>query len=205
MKHIFFFIIIILSFYNCQKKQPNFTIKGNVSDNSFQKGLDGATINLYEFEIGSTKPTLVSTYTLTSSGDYNFNFIRNKVEKYLITIEKDNYFSVEKSINFTSLTTNSDYVQDFETTAKSWVKIKFINTNQDLSKTIIYGKDEGKENCDGCCPKTAQTISHSTETSFICTNDGNSQYKLTTITDQETKSYSIVTSAFDTVDLVITY
>ena len=88
-------IIFLLALSACKKETPNFTIKGVIEDNSFDKGLNNATLELYEIEVGSKQSTFVSSTKTDVNGNYSFNFPRNKIEKYLISISKENYFTTE--------------------------------------------------------------------------------------------------------------
>ena len=196
------FIVLIL--ISCKKETPNFTLKGIITDICFDKGLDNAVLDLYEIEVGSKKSTFVSSTMTDANGNYSFNFPRNKIEKYLITIAKENYFYTEHEINFSSLTTNNDNIKNYVVNAKSWVNIHFENTDNDLSKTIEFGIEEGKTDCEECCPDTRRVLSQIIDTNIICINNGNSTYSILTITDT-LQTLSINTIAFDTVQLEIPF
>ncbi|MEY2666765.1 MAG: hypothetical protein RLZZ384_936, partial [Pseudomonadota bacterium] len=49
------------------------------------------------------------------------------MEKYILRITKENYFPLEETIYFSSLSLNIDNIRDYSTTAKAWVKLDFIN------------------------------------------------------------------------------
>ena len=205
MIRFFLILLLMFSFFNsCKKEKPNFTIKGIVTDNTFNKALNQAVLNLYEIEVGSKKSTLVSTINSDANGNYSFNFPRNKVEKYLITVSKENYFNTEYEINFSALTTNSDNIRNFDSNAKSWVNIHFDNQDNDLSKTIEFGIQEGKTDCEECCPDTRRVLTKITDTNIVCINNGNSTYSVLTVTDT-LRTFSINTIPFDTVSLEIPF
>ena len=197
-------IIFLLALSACKKETPNFTIKGVIEDNSFDKGLNNATLELYEIEVGSKQSTFVSSTKTDVNGNYSFNFPRNKIEKYLITISKENYFTTEHEINFSSLTTNNDNIKNYVSNAKSWVNIHFNNIDNDQLKTLEYGIEEGKTDCDECCSSTRKVLTQITDTNVICINNGNSNYSIITISDT-IKTFTINTVPFDTVELEIQF
>jgi hypothetical protein len=206
MKLQLFSIAILFSsiFYSCKKETPNFTIKGTITDNGFSIGLNEAKIDLYEVEIGTTSPKLVSSTNSDNNGSYNFNFQRNKIEKYIIKISKINYFDIEDEIQFSSLATNEDNIKNYSIDSKSWVKLHFTNSDNDLSKSIEYGISEGKTDCNECCPASKRTISQIIDTNIFCINNGNSIYSILTITDT-IQTFSINTIPFDTVEINIPF
>lgn len=206
MKVKLFFIAISLFvlFLSCKKETPNFTIKGTITDNGFNIGLNEAKIDLYEIEIGTTTPKLVSSTSSDNTGSYSFNFQRNKIEKYIIKISKTNYFDIENEIQFSSLSTNEDNIKNYSIDSKSWVKLHFTNTDNDLSKSIDYGISEGKNDCDECCSASKRTISQIIDTSITCINNGNSTYSVLTITDT-IQTFSTTTIPFDTVEINIPF
>ena len=204
MKHCIFTLLLFGLLTSCKKETPNFTISGTINDNSFSTGLKNAEIKLYEVEIGTTQEKLILTSSSENNGNYSLNFERNKVEKYILKINKDNYFEKTETIYFSTLTTNNDNIKNYSIDAKAWVNLHFINTNQDLSKSIEYGKTTGKNDCDECCTSTKQTISNTLEENIICINNGNSTYSVLIISDT-LKTYSITTTPFDTVNLEIPF
>lgn len=204
MKYYIFTLLVFGLLTSCKKETPNFTISGTIHDNSFSKGLINAEIKLYEVEIGTTQEKLVLTSSSDNNGNYSLNFERNKVEKYILKINKENYFEKTETIYFSTLTTNNDNIKNYSIDAKSWVNLHFININQDLSKSIEYGKTIGKNDCTECCTSTKETISNTLEENIICINNGNSTYSVLVISDT-LKTYSIITTAFDTVNLEIPF
>lgn len=202
------FVITVLAVVltSCKKGRADFTLKGFVSDETFGGGVSGATINLYEVEAGGFSTTLIGTATL-SDGNYSFTFPRNKAESYTVEVLKNQYFILEESVNFSSMTIEEDNIRNFSISAKSWVNLKFINDNPQQTDALKYIKIDGKQDCVECCPKSEQYLNGAIDTTITCINDGNTTYSYnywvlnTVISGHE----SIVTIPFDTVDLVLHY
>lgn len=204
MKYYIFTLLVFGLLTSCKKETPNFTISGTIHDNSFSTGLKNAEIKLYEIEIGTTKEKLILTSSSDNNGNYSLNFERNKVEKYILKINKDNYFEKTETILFSSLTTNDDNIKNYSVDAKAWVNLHFTNTDQDLSKSIEYGITSGKSDCDECCTPTKQKLTNTLEENIICINNGNSTYSVLIISET-LKTYTITTTPFDTVTLEIPF
>lgn len=204
MKYFIYTFLVLGFLASCKKETPNFTISGKIQDNSFSTGLKNAEIKLYEIEIGTTKEKLILTSSTDNNGNYSLNFERNKVEKYILKINKNNYFEKTETIYFSALTTKEDNIKNYSVDAKAWVNLHFTNTDKDLSKSIEYGITSGKSNCDECCTPTKQTLTNTLEENIICINNGNSTYSVLIISET-LKTYTITTTPFDTVTLEIPF
>ncbi|HIP32657.1 MAG TPA: hypothetical protein EYG86_07850 [Crocinitomicaceae bacterium] len=203
-------LLIILSlslvFASCKKKgKADFILRGAVTNTSFSIGLSGATVRLYSLQAGTTQEQLIGTTSTSSDGTYSFVFPRDNVLSYRLLIEKQNYFSVNSSINFSDMTIENDNVRDFATTAKAWAKLHFIKQSGvgSVNYTIIVGK----KNCDECCSSNQQVLTSISDTSVYCINDGNSVFTYsyfipgTTIVGEKTG----VTIPFDTTEILLTF
>ena len=84
MRYILLSFILVL--FSCKKGTGNFTIKGIITDNSFNKGLDGATASLYQVTSSNSNKVFISSTTVGSDGSYSFVFKRDKVEKYILIV-----------------------------------------------------------------------------------------------------------------------
>ena len=205
MKILYF--LLFLSLISCKKKNASFVVKGIITDETFNKGLSGAEISIYKILTGSTFETLISTTTVASDGSYSFSFDRDKSEKYTIKFTKENYFPIEKSISFSSLSTDNDNLRNYSTTAKSWVKLHFKNIDPNDSDELRYIKQDGKFGCVECCGTTYQYLKGAADTSIYCINDGNTTYSylyaVLNSTNQAIKS--VVTVPFDTTEIYLEY
>jgi hypothetical protein len=205
MKRLFYFLFLAITVISCEKGKANFVLKGTIQDETFSTTLAGATIQLYQVQVGSASETFVSSQTIGSDGTYSFSFPRDNMEKYILRIEKDNYFALEKTVYFSSLTLNSDNIRDYSTTAKAWVKLNFINDPNFGGNQLEYTIQQGKENVDGSCQHGTYTIN--TSTSYYCINDGNQLYSYLYFAfgPNDTGVKSIITTPFDTTELTLTY
>lgn len=206
MKRLLSFILICFLITACKKGKADFTLKGAITDQSFNTGLAGATVKLYEVEAGGGATNLLGTQTITD-GNYSFTFPRNKVESYQLVVTKANYFELNETIFFSELTIKEDNTKDYSIWAKSWVNLVFINSNPQPGDQLQYNRSLGKKDCDECCSAETQLLTGAIDTVITCINDGNTiyayNYWLLGMGINGTKS--ITTPPFDTVDLVLTY
>ena len=203
-----FILIVTMSFMvlSCKKGKADFTLKGVITDLSFNSGLSGATIKLYEVEAGGGAINLIGT-TNVSDGNYSFTFPRNKVESYQLIVEKQNYFDFNETVYFADLTISEDNIRNFSITAKSWVNLHFVNTNPSPTDQLQYIRTQGKKDCEECCPTNNQMLTGAVDTNIYCINDGNTiySYDYWVIGMGINGTKSITTIPFDTVELLLNY
>lgn len=202
-------LVTLLFFVSCKKKELNFSIEGSISDLTLNSNLVGAKISIFQLSLGSTSPTeALDEMIVGNDGRYSFIFPREKAEAYLIKIEKENYFSIEETIPFSSFSTEKTLEKNFSTTAKAWVKIRFVNQSPALSGDILkYIKMNGKSNCSECCSNTEQFLYGVVDSTITCINDGNTNYSFYhwIINTPTQEQHSIYTPAFDTVTYTLAY
>lgn len=202
---LYFFLLSTVALSSCKKGKADFTVKGTISDDTFNGALVGANVKIYEVEAGGGSSNLMGETTISSDGSYSFTFARNMAESYLLTIRKDNYFDRDFVIPFSDLSIEEDNVLNYSSTAKSWARLKFITT--DPQAALKYVKQQGKVDCDDCCDNGENYLNGVQDVTIICPNDGNTLYSyhywlLGTIISGEK---SATTTAFDTVDIVLNY
>jgi predicted nucleic acid-binding Zn-ribbon protein len=210
-KHIYLFFIVLitqLSFNSCKKKNLDFIIKGTLYDGTYQKGLDQGVISIYKVPAGSGDSIFLNSVTVGSDGKYEFKVERDKTERYLIKIRKNNYFNLDSEILFQDLTSENPNERNYTLKAKAWVKLVFNNLNPQLTDELKFIRQEGKIGCAECCTNQYQYITGPTpQTNYICVNDANTNYSyyywVTGTTDSGLKT--IFTPALDTVELVLNY
>lgn len=200
-------ILFIIVFSACKKGKGDFTLKGVITDTTFSQPHVGAVVKLYQVPAGTTQEILIGTQTLGSDGAYSFTFPRDKMEKYVVKVTKNNYFSLNEIVYFSELTLEEDNTANFSTTAKAWAKLRFINSNPQPGDVLTYIKQEGKANCSECCT-TSETIFYGAlDTTIYCINDGNKVYSyfysVSGTTNQGIKSASTV--VFDTTEILLNY
>ncbi len=195
-------------FYACKKNDIDFTLKGTITDATFSGGLTGATVTLTQVPIGGSTPKVIGSATLGNDGNYSFTFPREKVEKYVITVEKNNYFSINQDISFSDFSTEDALERSYSTTAKSWVKLVFTNVAPaTIGDGLTFNKQEGKVGCSECCPQETHTLIGIVDTTFICVNDANTTYSyfFNVVNTAIQGIESITTVPFDTVTITKTY
>ncbi len=144
---------------------------------------------------------------METDGTYSFTFPRDKMEKYIITINKTNYFEILETVYFSDLTTKEDNIRNYSTKAKAWVKLVFFNSSPMPGDQLKYIKQAGKEGCAECCSDAEQLLNGPVNTSIYCINDGNTDYSyyywVLGTGNQGLKS--AYTTPFDTVEINLTY
>lgn len=204
MKYLFLFFLV-LSSVSCKKGKADITLRGTITDSTFGTSHSGASIKLYENIAGGAGTNLLGNSTVASDGSYSFTFPRNNAESYTLLVEKNLYFDVNELVYLSELTIEEDNIQNFSTTAKSWVNLHFVSSN---NFSVQYTKQNGKQGCEECCTTETQTLPGNLDTMIYCINDGNTSYSY---------NYSIlgsggvngnktaVTSAFDTTEILLNY
>lgn len=192
---------------SCKKGKADFTLKGTITDVTFNAGLSGASVKLYATSAGSLASNQIASTTLDTEGNFNFTFPRDKVETYYLDIQKDNYFDIYEVIPFSDLSIEDDNVRNYTTTAKGWVKFHIDNSGGQPSDVLEYVREEGKINCTECCPGGYQYFYGAIDTTFYCVNDGNSVYSGYYWVQGGGNSGPVwvVTTPFDTVSVNISY
>ena len=207
MKRIILFTLLLVVSFSCTKGKADFILKGTISNTTYGISLDGAAVYLYEYPAGGGASTLLSSTTTNGVGEYSFSFPRNQAESYTLVCEKQNYFSINESINFSDLSIEDDNVRNYATTAKSWAKLRFVNQSPLPTDVLKYTKTQGKDNCEICCPSGEVSLVGIVDTTIYCANDGNTSYTYTYIV-QGTSIFgekTAVTTAFDTVEILLNY
>jgi len=206
-RYSLFILFIICSICSCKKGKANFVLRGTLTDLTFSTNLSGATVKLYQVPVASTQEQLLQTLTTGTDGSYSFTFPRDKMEKYVLKISKQGYFDIQKEVYFSGLTIEDDNIRNYATTAKSWVKLRFINTIPSSSDHLRYIKQEGKVDCQDCCSKEEQNYFGALDTAIYCINDANTNYSyyywIIGTPSQGLKS--AFTTPFDTTEILLEY
>ena len=200
-------LLIFLVSVSCKKGKADFTLSGKITDESYNTPLSGATVKLYETVAGGSSIDLVGTSSTASDGSYSFTFPREQIETYTLIVTKHNYFEINQDISFSSLSIDDENIRNYNTTAKAWVNLRFVNNGGQSTDLLEYTKQEGKQGCIECCPITQQSLSGAVDTSIYCINDGNTNYSyyynLIGTTNQGLKT--ALTIPFDTTELLLSY
>lgn len=213
MKHRFkyVFTLLILAFFllvSCKKGKADFVLKGIITDSTFGNGFSGLTLELYQVPAGSGVQNLIGTTSTASDGSYSFTFSRDQAESYVLKASPNNYFPIDETIYFSELTIDNDNVRNYSTTAKSWVKLRFVNQNPaSASDKLFVIKTVGKSGCVGCFPDQEQQYNGIVDTTIVCLNDGNSEFKYyyETIGTPLSGFKSCISAAFDTTGITLNY
>ncbi len=208
MKYFFISFLLLFSFFSCKKRgKADFVLRGVITDATFNAPLSGTEIQLYEVSAGSGTAKLIGTKNTGVDGSYSFKFKRNNVESYILKVQKAQYFNIDETIYFSSMTIEEDNVRNYSTTAKSWVKLKFINNTPNAGDILKYTISEGKTGCSECCAHQEVQIIDGTIDSTYCITDGNTifKYNYQSFPSNDVGIKSITTIPFDTVDLILNY
>jgi hypothetical protein len=204
---IFLLILIATCFLGCKKGAGTFTLKGIISDETFNSGLSGATIDLYKVPVASNNEILVESKTLGNDGAYSFTFPREQIEKYVLRVNKNLYFPIESLVYYSSLDVESQNIRNFSTAAKSWVEIRLLNNSPNAGDHLIFTKQQGLDGCAECCPIIEQNFYGATDTSIYCINNGNALYSILyqVLGTNNTGIKETVTTPFDTTQIYLAY
>lgn len=177
LQRIIFSLFFIAAMASCKKSSLEFSISGKVNDNSFHSPLVNASVELYKVPPGGGNHELMAKTATDSEGKFKLNFERNKAEKYIIKINQLNYFPIQEDIKFADLDPKKEFVKDFSTTAKSWVKLVFINIHPETeNNTIRFYMQRGKTKCEECCTNDKHILTDISDTTFLCISDGGTEY-----------------------------
>lgn len=200
-------LLIATTFFGCKKGAGTFTIKGIITDETFNIGLSGATIELYKVPVASNNEILVDSKTIGNDGAYEFTFPREQIEKYIIRVNKNLYFPIESLVYYSSLNVGNDNIRNYGTSAKAWVEIRLINNSPSASDHLIYTKQQGLDGCSECCPITEQNFYGAIDTSIYCINKGNTTYSILyqVYGTNNTAIKEAVTIPFDTTQIYLAY
>jgi hypothetical protein len=209
MKKTSLFFLIAICLLACKKTPIQFTIKGKINDLAFNNGLALANIDLYEVKAGSTQKTHISATSTDSEGNYSIAFDRDQAEKYYIEVNKNQYFSVEKEIYFSDLSTEKDNTVNIDIDAMATVSWTIKNIGQ-ADSTDVYKlqKLNGKTDCTGCCPNSIYTYAGAlVNDTLTCITKGNKYVTFYKIDNQAQTSVldSVYCTAFQTSYYKITY
>ena len=204
---IILFICFLPILFCCKKGTGVFIIKGKITDETFSTGLDGAIIKLYKVPVASSSRILVESFTLQEDGNYSFTFPREKIEKYILVVEKNLYFKLEKEIYYSDLTVNEPLVCNYGTKAKSWVELRFVNPVLEPSDHFRFIKQDGLVGCEECCSNAEENIYVNPYFSRICINNANELYSILywDIGGLEQGYKEVLTVPFDTTLLLVNY
>ena len=200
-------IATVLLLFSCEKGAGTFVLKGKITDLTFSQGHSGAMIRLFKVPVGTQELIPIDSAVLMSNGNYQFSFLREQMEKYVIHVEKEGYFEIQEDIYMSSLTLENDNVRNYQTHAQSWIGIQLQNDNPESSDHFRYIKQEGLENCETCCPNTEQNFYGPLDTTIYCINNGNDVFSLLycVIGTSTNNLVSMNTTAFDTSYVSISY
>ena len=200
-------LALTLLLFSCEKGAGTFVLKGEISDLTFDQGHTGAIIKLYKVPVGTQELIVIDSAILNSNGNYEFSFLREQMEKYVIRIEKEGYFDIVEDVYLSSLTLENDNIRNYQTHAKSWIGIQLQNDNPENSDHFRYIKQEGLENCEACCPNVEQNFYGPLDTTLYCINNGNEIYSLLywVVGTATSDIVSTNTTAFDTSYVSISY
>lgn len=193
--------------FSCKKGKADFTLTGTVTDQTFNAPLAGATIRLYATGAGTLVTNQIASTTADAQGNYSFTFPRDKVETYYLRIEKANYFEEYSTIPFSSLSVEDENIRNYSVKAKAWIKFHFTNSNPLATDVLEFIKQEGKVDCDECCPGGYRYYYGAVDTTFYCVNDGNTPYSgyYWVQGGSNQGPLWVLSTAFDTVEINLSY
>lgn len=191
----------------CKKEKGVFTIKGTISDATFGVKMANETLLVSIQNAGASVFAEYGSVVTDANGQYSIDLERGEYDKIKFTLNKENYFQLEYVIPVSVLTLNETHVVNQSTTAKAWARLIFIHQSGDPNAVLEYTKNDGKQDCFECCPKTTQSLSGYVYDTVYCINDGNTNYSYTyTVVGTPTLgTKTCYTPVFDTGEVVLNY
>lgn len=207
LRILFFLFLVGIGINSCKTGTGNFTLSGTITDESFSAPMQGATVELYKIPVGTMSQQLVGTTTLGADGKYSFTFPREKMEKYVLKVNKTLYFSIDTTIFYSELTVGKTTTRNYSTSAMSWAKIRLKNDNPQTGDALRYLKQQGMQGCSSCCPSAETNFYGPIDTTFYCINKGNSTYSFYywVLGTSNNGQKSAITTAFDTTLIQLNY
>jgi hypothetical protein len=201
--------VFVMYLTSCERGVASFTLSGIVTDDTFQQGLVGAEVKLYKVPIGTNSAIIIDSTILGIDGRYEFTFPRDKSERFLVAIKKDNYFDISDEIPFSSLTPSSNNIRNYSTKAKSWVEMRFVNSTILPNETFRYMKTSENSTCEECCPGGLVDLVEQAYFSRTCINNANSlfsvDYWIINGTSSQYGHKEVTPAPFDTSLILVNY
>lgn len=206
MKYLLTFGLALFLFSACKKGQADFIVSGTIMDESSQQPLAQAMITVVKISVENGGEEPVTTVMTDGQGRYSFTVKRDRFLALQLNVTKSAYFSIDKKIDFSQLTTKEENTVDLSTFGKSWVKIHLKHTESADTKLNLF-RTEGKSDCAECCPSGTQQFVGIIDTTFYCINNANRPYKVTyyKVGASTTDEKSVTTIFNDTVTMNIVY
>ena len=178
MNKLIYILFVLCISTSCKKSAGTFEIQGTIINQLNASGLEGCKLYLYSYPVGTNEELLTDSTTSNQDGTYSFQFERAQIEKYKITFTKEGYFEGEKTIFFSELTLEDVNILNFETNGKSWAGIRILNQSPEAGDHFRYIKQEGKTDCQACCPSDEQNFFGALDTTIYCINNANEPYSI---------------------------
>jgi hypothetical protein len=198
-----FLIIFVIHLFSCKNDQPlTFTIKGTVKDTGLNKLLTTGNISIYSIPATSNIKKFEGTTTISSNGSYEITIDRDQYTSIEIHIDQEGYFNDIEYVKFSELNATEDNLINLTTTSKSWIRFNIRNIiNPNNNDEFKFLKDFGKEKCNECCENGFTYFYGEVDTNIICINDGGSYfgYYFWVNGNQQFGNDSILTVPFDTI------
>lgn len=175
-------LILLISLISCKDKQITYELIGTITDINTGSPINNAKISISQKEVTTTalNPNYVFVTKTTSNSDGNYNLLynREKVIDFKLEIESDNHYFYETIILPNDLSTETATKNDFELTAKGWVKVRLINSDPEDGEQLNFYKHNVKTGCEDCCENGYTIINDQTpDTNFTCPIVGNNYFK----------------------------
>jgi hypothetical protein len=178
MNKLIYILIMLCISTSCKKTAGTFEIQGKIINELNALGLEDCKVYLYSYPVGTNEELLTDSTISNQDGSYSFQFERAQIEKYKITFTKEGYFAGEKTVFFSELTLEEINILNFETNGKSWAGIRILNQNPQAGDHFRYIKQEGKTDCEACCPEEEQNFFGALDTTIYCINNANEPYSI---------------------------
>jgi hypothetical protein len=158
------------------KKELEFTFKGKVTNRQTGEVIPNLLVNVFQDEgTFNSSYKLIGSGTTNSSGEYEIVVPREQVNGVKVQTSDDEFHKEYKVVSFDDLSTEDDNTVHLETAYRSWVKISFVNPDEEAN-SIYYNKTDGNTQCEECCLNESTYYSGITNDYQICGADGGTYF-----------------------------
>ena len=105
-------LLILMTIMSCKKDQIQYKIIGTVKNKITNSDIGQVKLKFYQTELNANvlNPNFVyqGTTTTNSNGEYSFSFDRKKIDDFKITVEHDEYYTIENVFSSSELSSEND-------------------------------------------------------------------------------------------------
>jgi len=222
MKRQYIFVILGLAFIlfsgiipSCKKDKNKININGSVYDPNSKATVSGVTVTISSSKITNgyynSNYTDIATTTTDGSGNFSFEFQKDKSAGYRIYIAKSNYFDYTLDIPDANIVAGTPYTPKYDIYPVGYIKLHVKDAAPyDSTDFIAYSYTSGYLSCYECCTNTTfKGYGKLYDATSKCKTYGNQNiiinWHVTKNSTDVAYSYTFFCTPFDTTSYEILY